>query len=115
MMVGMMRKYVHLSQYGSVFKSMTGLQVAEYDEWLHDVLPAYGQAEQARLEDPDRQRAPGGGRDASLTARDQIVLSVIWLRQYPVHEVLAYFFSVSPAAVSRYISQVQPVLEQAGR
>ncbi len=32
MMVGMMMKYVHQGQYPSVFKSMTGLQVAEYDE-----------------------------------------------------------------------------------
>src|SRR5258707_6201771 len=111
----MMMKYVHLSQYASVFKSMTGLQVSEYDEWLRSVLPAYRQAEQARLERADRQRELGGGREASLSASDQILLTVIWLRQYPVHEVLAYFFSVSPAAVSRYIKHVLAVLEQAGK
>jgi len=111
----MMMKYVHLSQYPSVFKSMTGLQVSEYDGWLRSVLPAYRQAEQGRLEHPDRQRGLGGGRDATLSESDQILLTVIWLRQYPVHEVLAYFFSVSPAAVSRYIRHVLPVLEQAGK
>jgi hypothetical protein len=94
---------------------MTGLQVAEYAEWLDSVLPAYRQAEQTRLERPDRERALGGGRDAPLTDRDQMLLTVIWLRQYPVHEVLAYFFSVSPAAVWRYISPVLPVLEAAGK
>jgi hypothetical protein len=94
---------------------MTGLQAREYDEWLDSVLPAYQQAEQRRLERPDRERALGGGREASLTARDQLLLTVIWLRQYSVHEVLAYFFSVSPAAVSRYIGHVLPVLEAADK
>ena len=108
-------KYVHLSQYPKVFKSMTGLQVAEYDEWLESVLPVYRQAEQTRLERADRQRALGGGRDASLSESDQILLTVIWLRQYPVHEVLAYLFGVSAAAVSRYLAHVLPVLEQAGK
>ncbi len=115
MLVGMMMKYVHLSQYPNVFKSMTGLTVAEYDAWLDGVLPAYRQAEQRRLERPDRERALGGGRDASLTEGDQILLTVIWLRQYPVHEVLAYFFSVSPTAVSRYLGHVLPVLAAAGK
>lgn len=114
-MVGMMMKYVHLSQYPKVFKSMTGLQVAEYDEWLDGILPAYRAAEQRRLERPERERALGGGRDATLTDGDQILLTVIWLRQYPVHEVLAYFFGVSPTAVSRYIGHVLPVLEAAGK
>jgi hypothetical protein len=110
-----MMKYVHLSQYPKVFKSMTGLQVGEYDKWLAGVLPAYRQAEQARLERADRQRGMGGGRAASLSDGDQILLTVIWLRQYPVHEVLAYFFGVSAAAVSRYLAHVLPVLEQAGQ
>src|SRR6266550_5959500 len=110
----MIMRYVHLSQYPRVFLKMTGLQVAEYDAWLGDVLALYRQAEQERLARPNRQREPGGGRDARLGDEDQILLTVVWLRQYPVHEVLAYLFGASSPAVSRYLAHVLPVLEQAG-
>ncbi len=108
-------RYAHLSQYPNVFLAMTGLRVAEYDAWLREVLPLYRQAEQARLARPNRQREPGGGRDATLAERDQILLTVVWLRQYPVHAVLAYLFGTSSPAVSRYLAHGLPVLEQAGK
>jgi hypothetical protein len=111
----MMMRYVQLSQHASVFLTMTGLMVGEYDEWLAEVLPLYQQAEQGRLARAHRQREPGGGRDATLSERDQILLSVVWLRQYSVYEVLVYLFGTSSPAVSRYLAPVLPVLEQAGK
>lgn len=111
----MIMRYAHLSQYPTVFLKMTGLQVAEYDEWLRDVLPRYQRAEQERLARPNRQRETGGGREATLSERDQILLSVVWLRQYPVHEVLAYLFGSSAPAVWRYLAHVLPVLAAAGK
>ena len=111
----MIMRYAHLSQYPNVFLKMTGLRVAEYEAWLRDVLPLYRQAEQNRLARPNRQREPGGGREATLGEGDQILLTVVWLRQYPVHEVLAYLFGTSSPALSRYLAHVLPVLEQAGK
>lgn len=108
-------RYIHLSQYPNVFLKMTGLRVGEYDEWLREVLPLYQEAEQERLAGPNRQRERGGGRGARLSEADQILLTVVWLRQYPVHEVLAYLFDTSSPAVSRYLAHVLPVLEQAGK
>lgn len=108
-------RYIHLSQYPNVFLKMTGLRVDEYEEWLREVLPVYHTAEQERLARPDRQREMGGGRAATLSEADQILLTVVWLRQYPVHEVLAYLFGTSSPAVSRYVAHVLPVLAQAGK
>ena len=108
----MMMKYVHLKQHPTVFKKMTGLSVQEFDELGDDVLPQFKQAEEERLDRPDRQRDLGGGRKASLGARDQILLTVIWLRLYPTQEVLGYFFGVSQAVVSHYIAHSLPVLER---
>ena len=66
----MMMKYYYLSHYPTAFLKMTGLRVNEFDQLVKDVLPMYVEAEEARLERPDRQRAPGGGRWAELDARD---------------------------------------------
>lgn len=110
-----MLRYAALSEHPRVFQSMTGLHVEDFDALVADVLPALQQAEQARWRQRPRQRAPGGGHPFELTGRDQILLTVVWLRQYPIHEVLAYLFGVSDSTVSRVIHRVLPLLEQAGR
>jgi hypothetical protein len=43
------------------------------------------------------------------------LLSVVWLRVYPVHEVLGYLFGVSDSTVSRYLDRTVPLLAAAGR
>ncbi len=111
----MILQYAYLTRYPAVFKSMTGLHRHEFDAVAEDVLPRYGKAEQQRLSRPDRQRAIGAGHPFALDARDQLLLTVIWLRQYPTHEVLGYLFGVSDTAVSRTLPRWVPLLEQAGR
>jgi len=82
---------------------------------VDEVLPDFVQAEYERLSRPDRQRQIGGERNSELDSRDQLLLTVVWWRVYPTHEVLGYLFGVSDSTVSRIISRVLPVLEQAGR
>jgi hypothetical protein len=110
-----MISYSHLIQHANVFRKMTGLRPAEFEQLLGDVLPRFETAEGRRLERADRQRAVGGGDRPALAAREQILLTVIWLRVYPTHEVLGYLFGVSQPTVGRYLAHVLPVLEQAGR
>jgi len=110
-----MMKYVYLSGYPKIFLSMTGLRVEEFDELVEAVRALYQEAEAARLERGDRQRDVGGGDRPALWMRDQILLTVIWLRLYPTQGVLGYFFGVSQATVSTYIQRVLPILERDGR
>src|SRR5690606_32531634 len=111
----MIMRYYHLKHYPTVFLKMTGLRINEFAGLVDDLLPQFVQAEQARLSRPDRQREMGGGRPAELDERDQLLLTVVWLRVYPTHEVLGYLFGVSDSTVSRIIQRVLPLLEQAGR
>lgn len=111
----MMMRYEYLKHYPTVFLKMTGLRVAEFNALVDEVLPQFIHAEGKRLERPDRQRDIGGGRTPDLDGRDQLLLTVNWLRVYPSHEVLGYLFGVSDSTVSRVIGRVLPLLEQAGR
>jgi DDE superfamily endonuclease/Helix-turn-helix of DDE superfamily endonuclease len=104
-----------LSRYPAVFLQMTGLRVGEFDDLLTDILPHFMQAEQARLRRTDRQRASGGGRSADLAARDQVLLTVVWLRQYPTNEVLGFLFGISDSTASRVRMRILPLLEALGR
>lgn len=107
-------RYAYLRLNEMMFQQMTGLRVKEFDKMVQEVEKAYTRSEEKRLARDDRQRAVGGGRRPELNRRDQILLTVIWLRQYPRQPVLGYLFGVSQTAVSHYVSHVLPVLEQAG-
>lgn len=111
----MIMRYEHLNQHPNIFLKMTGLRLNEFDALIDDVLPDFAQAEYERLQRPDRQRDIGGGRQSVLDGRDHILLTIVWLRIYPTHEVLGYLFGVSDSTANRVIQRVLPVLEQAGR
>ncbi|MBI2755364.1 MAG: transposase [Chloroflexi bacterium] len=116
----MIARYARLRSYPGVFRALTGLRLGEFDGLVADLLPAYRAAEEARLARPTtgrptRLRAIGGGSQFALGPRDQLLLSVVWLRQYPTHLVLGYLFGISDRAVRRLLGRVLPLLEQAGR
>jgi len=108
-------RYEHLNHYPNVFLKMTGLRIGEFAGLVDDVLPKLVDAERERLSRPDREREMGAGRHPTLDGRDQLLLTVVWLRVYPTHEVLGYLFDVSDSTVSRILQRVLPLVEQAGR
>jgi hypothetical protein len=111
----MILRYEHLSTRRDLFKTLTGLTIAAFDPLVEDLRPRLRDAEQARLSRPRRQRAVGAGHPFHLNWRDQILVSIVWLRHYPNHEVLGYLFGVSDTTAARAITRVLPHLEATGR
>jgi hypothetical protein len=111
----MIMRYNYLSQHMTVFQKCTGLTVDLFDQVVKEVLPLYAAAEEARLSQRQRVRAVGAGHPFELEERDHILLTIIWLRLYPIHEVLGYVFGISDSTVSRLIERVLPILERSGR
>lgn len=111
----MILRYERLQRFPAVFKSMTGLHLAQFDNLISDMRPRLLAAEQTRLTRPARARAIGAGHPFELDPRNQILLTVIWLRLCPIHEVLAYLFGVSDSTVSRTIARVLPLVEASGQ
>ena len=105
----------HLRHHPRVFKQMTGLTVTEFEEVVHDLLPSFTAYEHQRLSRPDRQRAIGGGTPFTLKPREQFLLTIIWLRLYPMHAVLGFLFGVTNSTIGRVIEFVLPLLETAAR
>ncbi len=105
----------YLRRQPAMFKTMTGLTVALFDDLVEDLRPALAQARSARRNRPDRRRAGGGSRRCALPEREEILLTVIWLRHYFTQEALGYFFGVSDSTARQAIERVLPVLERLGR
>ena len=88
----MIARLDHLRKHPSVFRHLTGLTVPAFDALAADVVPAVEAAHRQSLDRPDRQRAIGAGGAFGLGTADQVLLAVIWLRQYPTQEVLGFLF-----------------------
>ena len=107
-----------LREVPAAFRAMTGLTSEEFEALARDVVPSIGAAvatEQDRRRGRPRRRAAGGGHPFTVSFREQLLLTVIWLRVYPTSPVLGFLFGVSHPTVLRTISRVLPILEQAGR
>jgi hypothetical protein len=111
----MICRYDHLRRHPTVFLKMTGLRLNEFEQLLTDLLPQIAQAERARLQRTQRRRAPGAGRHADLAHTNQLLLSIIWLRQYPTNEVLGFLFGISDSTASRILARLLPLLEASGK
>jgi hypothetical protein len=110
----MILQYVHLTNHPAIFRSLTGLSLAQFDVLCADVLPPYAEAERLRHTRADRVRAIGGGSQFTLTLRDHLLMTVVWLRVYPTYPLLGYLFGVSEYVAQRALGRVLPVLEAAG-
>lgn len=116
----MILRYAHLRHQPAAFQAVTGLPVATFDALGPHLWPVFQAAEVTRLTTrppgtPPRQRALGAGHPFALEWRDQVLLTLVWLRLYPPHPVLGYLFGVSHGTVERTLPRVLPVLEQVGQ
>jgi hypothetical protein len=111
----MIARLDNLRKQPAVFGHLTGLTVAAFDELATELVPAVEAAHRRALDRPDRQRAIGGGDNFDLATADQLLLTVVWLRQYPTNEVLGFLFGVSDSTASRARARCLPALERAGR
>jgi hypothetical protein len=111
----MIARLDNLRKHPAVFRHLTGLTVAVFDESAAQVVPAVEAAHRRKLDQPDCQRAIGGGNTFDLATIDQVLMTVIWLRQYPTNEALGFLFGVSDSTASRARARCLPALEQAGK
>jgi len=103
-----------LTQHPAVFGAMTGSSVAESRQIGQALAVPYAAAEQQRLARPDRRRAGGGGRRCALALADQVLLTSVWLRQYPTFAVLGSRFGLDDRPAARLVARLLPLREAAG-
>lgn len=109
-----MLTFERLSQKPQIYKAFSGVTVEEFAALLTRVTPVWIEYERRRLARPDRQRALGGGRKPKLALREQLLLTLVWLRLYLTTETLGFLFEIDKATVSRYTRALLPALRTVG-
>ena len=64
------------------FHNFTGLTPEQFDELLLALEPLYEQAEHQPLENPDRLRARGAGRNFNLESSERLLMSLMYLNAW---------------------------------
>lgn len=110
----MIARYSGLRRHPAAFRALTGLTVSQFDGLWVEVAPRLLEAERKRLTRPERKRQIGAGHPFALDERDRVLLTVIWLRRYPIYDVLGLLFGISQETAVRTVPRVLPILEAAG-
>src|SRR5215210_7418769 len=86
------------------FHNFTGLTPQQFDELLLALQPLYEQAEEERLENPNRLRARGAGRNFNLELPERLLMSLMYFRLYVTQTLLGYLFDLDSSNVNREIN-----------
>lgn len=108
----MTRVYERLVRRPAAFRHMTGMTEAEFEALYWQAAPLLEEERLERLSARPRQRAVGGGGQYKNDMRNRLLMGLIWLRIYPIYEVLGFLFDLHKSNVSRNLEPVLEVLHQ---
>jgi len=108
-------RYENLKNNPKAFLAFTGFHVEEFQILLAAFTTAWeSYTQQNRIPPEIRQRSYGGGRKARLaTCDDKLLFILVYLKTYPLQEVLAFHFDMSQGQVCQWILILSEVLRLA--
>ena len=98
-----------------VFRALTGLEQAEFEEMLKMFEIAWNKhLEEKRERKGIIIRRSGGGRKAILSKlEDKLFFILFYFKNYPLQEVMGFLFGMSQSQVNAWIHRLTEVLKQA--
>ncbi len=94
---------------------MTGLTVQEFEALLADLRPRYEAARREECAARPRRRALGGGAKPRYALREQLLMTLVWLRLYLTCEAVGILFAVDKSTVSRTTRPLLRLLRDLGQ
>ena len=105
-------RYGNLKNKPKAFRAFTGFDVEEFQILLKAFTTVWERYVQQNGLPPEiRQRGYGGGRKARLgTCQDKLLFILVYLKTYPLQEVLAFHFDMSQGQACQWIHVLSEVL-----
>ena len=95
-----------------LLRAMTGLNRKAFEA----LVPSFREAYEQRQSKPEaeRQRAPGGGRKATLqTMHDKMFYILLYCKCYPTFDLMSVLFGFDRSCAWDWVHGLLPILEQA--
>lgn len=105
-----MTVYAKLSKRPAAFRSLTGLNLGEFEALYQQVGDSINIYHSRRLKSRQREREIGGGGQYRNNARNRLLMALIWLRVYPTYDVLGFIFDLDKSNIQRNLKPVLAVL-----
>jgi len=108
--------YQDIQNRPAILRCLTGMAPQEFQ----DLLAQFQEADRARRaaathtrrKGHPRRRVPGAGRKPKLEPCDRLLMTLVWLRIYPIYELLGFLFSLDRGNAARNVADVLAVLER---
>ena len=107
-----MFNYDGLSKKPLIFRSFSGLEVAEFDALYSKIKEAHAAFEQKRLYRSDRKRKLGAGHPFKLPLNERLLMLLIYYRLYVTSTLLAFLFDLGQTNVLKDIRLLEPLVSE---
>src|SRR6476619_4770748 len=104
--------YARLSRKPLLFRSFTGLEIAEFDIISKEIESKYNEHERKRLSNRKRERDVGAaGRPFKLKVKERFVMLLVYYRLYITYTLSGFLFDLDQSNVYRDISMLEPLIK----
>lgn len=107
-----MLNYGRLARVPSIFRSFTGLDLAEFDSVYENVKLKIEEFEQKRLSREDRERDIGAGHPFKLSLKDRLLMFFAYYRLYISSNMVGFLFDLNHSNVLRDIRYLEPAVRE---
>ena len=98
----------------NVLRALTGLDPAEFRQLSLVFTKEWERETQRNWEGQPRQSAKGAGPKGALdTAEVKLLFILMYVRVYPIQEVMGFFFGFNQCQANKWIMRLLPVLRRA--
>lgn len=109
MSVCILVNYKWLSKKPSLFRSLTGLEVSEFNAFYAQMASKYKEYEAKRLAREDRKRKAGAGYPFKLSLQDRLLMLLIYYRLYITSTLTEVLFGLNQSNVLKDIHKLEPL------
>ena len=107
-----MINYKTLSKGLSLFRSLTGLEVLEFDSFHAKVEAKYDEYEAKRLSRNNRKRKVGAGHPYKLPLRERLLMFLFYYRLYITSALTGVLFDLDQSNVLKDIRKLEPLVKE---
>jgi hypothetical protein len=108
-----MIRYATLRLTPNIFPALTGLTLGEFERLAAEFATARARARAASThtkKGAPRLRAAGAGAPPSLDLTDRLLMALVWLRIYPIYELLGWLFDLEKSNAWENVQDALAVL-----
>jgi hypothetical protein len=104
--------YNGLSKKPSLFQSLTGLRVSEFNSFYTKAANKYKNYEERRLARPNRKRKVGAGYPFKLPLQERLLMFLIYYRLYITSTLTGVLFDIDQSNVLKDIHKLEPLIKE---